>query len=73
MGWKCAWLRHGLEVSFPSSCEGFLAALARSDLVLPTGTEGKKIILFIQRMGIFLSPSGEEPKRMLYTIYVLEQ
>ena len=37
MGWKCGWLRHGLEVSFPSSLEGFLTALA--GLVLRTETE----------------------------------
>ena len=62
MGWKCGCLRHGLEVSFPSSLEGFLTALARSG----QEAEAKKMILFIQRMGIFLSPSGEEPKRMPY-------
>ena len=66
MSWKCGCLRHGLEVSFPSSLEGFLTALARSGLVLRTEAEAKKMILFIQRMGIFLSPSGEEPKRMPY-------
>jgi len=37
MGWKCGWLRHGLEVSFPSSLEGFLTALA--GLVLRAETE----------------------------------
>ena len=68
MGWKCGWLRHVLEVSFRSSLEGFLTALARSGLVLRTEAEAKKMILFIQRMGIFLSPSGEEPKRMPYKI-----